>query len=268
MIEKLGVAVLHAHTNHYTERDRSDGRISPIKCLELAVETGVNVLAITDHDKIAGAIEALEEAESQHLPISVVVGTEVTTAQGHLLVLFANKEIPTMLSLRDSIRLAHEQDALAIAPHVGVGPIGSIRPQTIIRLFKSGPKNEQLDGLEVLHPNYSRKQAEISTALATSCHLAQIGSNDDHFNGIGRGFVTLFPGETAADLKESIINRGTLAVRSEWPLIDVPLKDRMGQLLEGLACGFTRKLRRTPVLVSTVVALQLEEIDKLLKYLK
>lgn len=259
------MAVLHTHTNHRTERDRSDGRMSPIECLELALETGVSVLAITDHDKIAGAIETMREAESQHLPISVVVGTEVTTAQGHLLVLFAQEKIPTMLPLRESIRLAHEQGALVIAPHVGVGPIGSIRPKTIIELCKNARENEQLDGIEVLHPNYSRRQAETAAALASSYHLTRIGSNDDHFNSIGRGFVTLFPGQTAADLKASIIDGRTLAVRSEWPLFDVPIENRIRQLFDGLFCGLPGKLERTPVLLSTLVALRLEEISRCLK---
>ena len=49
---------LHSHTNE------SDGTFTPHELVELAVERGVEALAISDHDTFAGYDQALPEASS------------------------------------------------------------------------------------------------------------------------------------------------------------------------------------------------------------
>ena len=62
---------LHSHTNE------SDGTFTPHELVELAVERGVEALAITDHDTFAGHDQALPEARERGLDL--VCGIELST---------------------------------------------------------------------------------------------------------------------------------------------------------------------------------------------
>jgi hypothetical protein len=62
---------LHSHTNE------SDGTFTPFELVELAVERGVEALAISDHDTFAGYDQALPLARSRGLDL--VCGIELST---------------------------------------------------------------------------------------------------------------------------------------------------------------------------------------------
>jgi len=62
---------LHSHTNE------SDGTFTPLELVELAIERGVEALAISDHDTFAGYDQALPEARSRGLDL--VCGIELST---------------------------------------------------------------------------------------------------------------------------------------------------------------------------------------------
>lgn len=64
---------LHSHTR------ASDGMLSPQALVERAVEMRVGVLAITDHDTVAGIPEAQQVALNQQLPIKILAGVEIST---------------------------------------------------------------------------------------------------------------------------------------------------------------------------------------------
>ena len=61
---------LHTHSNY------SDGSLSPRQLVQLAKETGLRAIALTDHDTVAGVEEAL--AAGEELDIEVVPGVEVS----------------------------------------------------------------------------------------------------------------------------------------------------------------------------------------------
>lgn len=62
---------LHTHSN------ASDGEHSPAKLVELAAEDGIKLLALTDHDTVAGLREGCEAAGSAG--IGFVAGIEIST---------------------------------------------------------------------------------------------------------------------------------------------------------------------------------------------
>jgi 3',5'-nucleoside bisphosphate phosphatase len=62
---------LHSHTNE------SDGSLAPSQLIEDAVRGGVTVLAITDHDTLAGYDQALGAAQAAGLDL--VCGIELST---------------------------------------------------------------------------------------------------------------------------------------------------------------------------------------------
>ena len=59
--------------------------------LERAAEVGLDVIAITDHNEIAGGLEALALAE--RYGVRVIVGEEVKTAEGEVIGLFLKERI-------------------------------------------------------------------------------------------------------------------------------------------------------------------------------
>ncbi|MUK69611.1 RNase RNM [Aliivibrio fischeri] len=71
---------LHSHTT------ASDGRLSPTELVERAVSFDVKVLAITDHDSVAGLDEAHVAIKEQNLPLQLIDGIEIST-------LWSNKDI-------------------------------------------------------------------------------------------------------------------------------------------------------------------------------
>lgn len=103
-------ADLHMHT-HYSDGDDLD------KVLDCAVAAGLDAIAITDHDEIAGALEARKRAHERRLPIAVIPGIEVSSKDGHIGGLFVTQMIPKDLSAAETIDLIHQAGGLAVAHH-------------------------------------------------------------------------------------------------------------------------------------------------------
>ena len=243
---RLGRAIIHIHT-----RVR-DGRIAPERCPWLAVERGQDAIVITDHDTVGGALRAVEEAEKWGIEVSVVPGDEVTTAQGHVLGLDLRKEIETMRSLLWTVRKIHGEGGLVVIPHVG-RPL-SISPGAIDRLYQAG---EKVDGIEVFNPYYTLQDIKRAEALCAKYGATPLPGDDDHFGNFGKlGARLLFLGKTRQDLLLGIKN-GTVVIERFTPFPDpVSMGDKISQAVNGLVAGFPQKLKRAPVLISTLVDLR------------
>ena len=93
--------------------------------LRAAAARGITHLAITDHDRIDGAHEALEalaelraaaDALAPDLP-AVLVGQEIRTTAGDLIGVFLRDPVPTGLSPAEAIAAVHEQGGLVGIAH-------------------------------------------------------------------------------------------------------------------------------------------------------
>ncbi len=77
---RVSLADVHMHTNY------SDGTGSVEDVLEhVAQATPLDVIAITDHDTIEGALRARELAARRDYGFEVIVGEEISTREGHCL---------------------------------------------------------------------------------------------------------------------------------------------------------------------------------------
>ena len=70
-----GLCDLHTHTT------ASDGQYTPAQLVGLAKERGLDLLAVTDHDTIAGVDEAMEAGEA--LGLRVIRGVELSAREHH-----------------------------------------------------------------------------------------------------------------------------------------------------------------------------------------
>ena len=110
----MGKADLHMHTS------LGDGLATVQQIFDFVQHhTDLDIIAITDHDDIRGAMQALELAERRKgdYRFQVIPGNEITTRHGHLLALFVTQEFPMLKSLEASMEAIYKAGGLAIAPH-------------------------------------------------------------------------------------------------------------------------------------------------------
>jgi predicted metal-dependent phosphoesterase TrpH len=202
-----GKADLHMHTRH------SDGAPTVQALLDyVAGKTCLDVIAITDHDTIAGALEARALMARRPYPFELIVGEEVSTCDGHLVGLFLNERIPAGMSARDTVAAIHRQGGLAFAPHPffhAMQESGSAA--TMVGLGET-VRELALDAIETLNatPFLAAANRRARAFNMETTRLPELGASDGHIlAAIGKGY-TEFPGSTASDLAAAL-HAGTVA---------------------------------------------------------
>lgn len=214
----MGLADLHMHTIY-----SYDGTATVPAVLRRAHEVGLDVIAITDHDEIAGALEALELAH--HFGVVVIPGIEITTADGDLLALFVTEIVPKGLSLVETVLRVRELGGVCIAPHPTAGGMGmkSLSVSAIARALRNPKVAETLIGIEAYNAT-ALDRVGISTArlMTSHLHLTSVGNSDAHvLDAIGLG-ATEFAGTTAADLLSALRSgRTNIRRQKEWNTIRI-----------------------------------------------
>jgi predicted metal-dependent phosphoesterase TrpH len=205
MTDRLGRADLHIHTL------ASDGTSGVIEILDFVEgQTELDVIAITDHERIDAAQAARAIATDRDLRAEVIVGEEVTTLGGHLLGLFLERPIRPLRSLRSTIAAIHDQGGLAIPAHPLVPYPLCAQGFVLRRLLDESDERFHPDGLETFNPTtLGRPWHGRVVRFADEHRLAKIGNSDAHVaTAVGIGWST-FPGRSAADLRRAIVERST-----------------------------------------------------------
>jgi predicted metal-dependent phosphoesterase TrpH len=105
-------ADLHTHSSA-----SFDSLASPRSLVRSASRRGLTHLAITDHDRIDGALEARQVAGDEAPRLTVIVGEEIRTTDGDLIALFLERPISPGLSAEQAIAEIRDQGALVGIPH-------------------------------------------------------------------------------------------------------------------------------------------------------
>ena len=199
----MSKADLHIHTIYST-----DGTASVREALEGAVCAGLDVIAITDHNEVRGSLEA--RAISDEYGVQVIPGAEVSTKEGHLVVLFIERNIPAGMSLNDTLIAVREMGGMAIVPHPDHPIRNSISLQNIVKALEHPQASEALHGIEVCNMNPSHSPFnQRSQKAADTLPLAQIASSDAHTASMIGAAVTHFEGSTARDVRRALQRRAT-----------------------------------------------------------
>jgi predicted metal-dependent phosphoesterase TrpH len=203
--QRRGRADLHIHTL------ASDGTAGIEAILEhVERRTGMDIIAITDHERIDAAVAARSVARDLGLRAEVVIGEEVTTLGGHLLALFIEQPVRPYRSMRTTILAVHDQGGLAIPAHPLVPYPLCVQGWMLRRLLDDPNPSAHPDALETFNPTSLGKPWHRRVVRFADLHgLARVGNSDAHaLEAIATGWTT-FPGRDAADLRRAIETRTT-----------------------------------------------------------
>ena len=204
---ELGKADMHLHTLY------SDGIATVREVLDhVERATDLDVIAITDHERIDGALRARELHADGDYRFEVVVGEEITTRRGHVLALFLTERVPALRPLAETLERIHAQGGLAIAAH----PLAPLTPSLGTRSQRA--TRDQLDAIELFNPSAAglARRGERHRLNAEVLQLPAVGNSDAHvLEGIGSGW-TWFPGSTAADYRAAIAAGTTRPDGTYW----------------------------------------------------
>ncbi len=158
---------LHMHTDH------SSDCATPVEVLlATAKEQGLGAIAITDHNEVSGALEALGKAEG----IKVIVGEEVKTAsQGEVIGLFLNERIARGLTLEETVAEIRRQGGLVYVPH----PFD--RMHTVPGYEHLLAILDEIDALEIFNPRVAIGSFnEEAARFAAKYRLTAAAGSDAH----------------------------------------------------------------------------------------
>jgi hypothetical protein len=206
-------ADIHIHTKY------SDGYLEPEEAVEQAARIGLNVIAITDHDRVLASLIAREYAFKKGLPVEVLTGFESSAAHGHILALGVEDDIPKGLSAEETLYLIHEQGGITVAAHPGQSFTQSLKTGKIMEIYNNPDPWVCIDASEVLSSWTSRipflrpvnKSGKLYNKLGGAMG-SPVSSSDAHFLSIGLG-ETHFP--SGISFREAVKMGATIPVKTD-----------------------------------------------------
>ena len=209
----MALTDLHIHTIY-----SYDGTASVPAVLTHAQKTRLDVVSITDHDEMAGSLQAMELASKYS--VEVIPGIEITTAEGDLLALNVTQKIERGLSLTETVLKVGGAGGFCIAPHPMAGGFGmkSLGAYAILRALRNREVARILIAIETFNATtIDRRSNHYARLLAERLNITQAGSSDSHIvEAIGLG-STEFVGHTARDLIKALyLGQVNIHKQKEW----------------------------------------------------
>lgn len=180
----------HTHT-HY-----SPDSLTAIKDLiSAARKRGLDKVVVTDHNSIAGALEAHAAA-----PDLVIVGEEVQTTQGEFLAAFVSEPLPRGLEPKEALARLKAQGAFISISHP-FDPQRSGWPLETLEWLAP-----QVDAIEVLNARVLKAEYNTATLDFARRHNlpGNAGSDGHHPSEIGRVYSELPDFQDADSLRSAI----------------------------------------------------------------
>ncbi|MEM0057946.1 MAG: PHP domain-containing protein [Candidatus Bathyarchaeia archaeon] len=182
---------LHVHTCY-----SYDGLIKPEELVLYAKKAGLNGIAITDHDRIDGALKIAREVKD----LLIIPGIEVSSLNGHVIGLNLQEPVPRKLSVEETVDKIHELGGLAIACH----------PKAILKASLGQEISKIFDAVEVINASAFpfRHFVEKAREIANRLGLPQVAGSDAHYAPeVGMAY-TLVEAELNCESVVKAISRG------------------------------------------------------------
>ncbi len=196
---------LHCHSDA-----SKDSLMKPAAMIRLCRQRGIDKLAITDHNTIAGAL-ALQAVA----PALCIVGEEIMTTQGELLAYFVKEEVPPGLAPVEAVTRLRAQGAVIGVAH----PFDRLRSGSwqetdlaaIVRL---------VDAIEVFNSRciYAADNDRALAFARQHGKLGLVGSDAHSYMEIGQAALRAHVANTPAELLAAL-NAGEAITRLSSPLL-------------------------------------------------
>ena len=177
---------LHSHTMW-----SGDSTTTPDEVEEAVIASGLDVLCITDHNAIRGAVELAER-----LPCRVIVGEELRTHAGEIIGLFLGERIPMGIPPAEAAANIRAQGGVVYVPHPFDPMRRNMAEPALYELANAG----LLDAIEVINAKTSlRSLNERAAQFAAEFDLAAGAGSDAHVpHALGAAYVEMpdFDGPT------------------------------------------------------------------------
>ena len=170
---------LHTHTMW-----SGDSTTTPDEFADAVVASGLDVVCITDHNTIDGALELRDR-----LACRVVVGEELRTAAGEIIGLFLTERVPMGGSHVDAAKAIRDQGGVVYIPH----PFDPMRRNLSEPALYELAEADLIDTVEVLNAKTSLtslngRAAEFAAAFGI---VGGAGSDGHVPDALGAAFVEM-----------------------------------------------------------------------------
>jgi len=198
-VKSLGLKIdLHVHTCY------SHDAVTTLKeVIVYSKKRGLDGVAITDHDTLAGALKL------QNSDLIVIPGVEITTLRGHLLALNVTTPIPPKLAINETIQRIHEAGGIAVAAHPTL-------------FYKTAPSQQtaSYDAIEVINSAAIPFQlfTYLNQKFATRLNLPQTAGSDSHYAPeIGAAYTVIEADPNVDEIVQAIKKGATIPVGKSIP---------------------------------------------------
>jgi predicted metal-dependent phosphoesterase TrpH len=156
---------LHSHTMW-----SGDSTTTAEEIEAAVVETGIDVLCVTDHNAVRGAEELRER-----LPCRVVVGEELRTHAGEIIGLFLDERVPMGKSPVEAAEAIRAQGGIVYVPH----PFDPMRRNLAAESLDDLVDRGLVDAIEVINSKTSLAGLNRRAAEYAAEHALAAGAGSD-----------------------------------------------------------------------------------------
>ncbi|HWO76921.1 MAG TPA: PHP domain-containing protein [Bacillus sp. (in: firmicutes)] len=185
---------LHTHTRY-----SQDSLLNKWFYLLMLKMKKINVIGITDHNEINGALEFKKFLE--RFDIKVIVGEEIFSSKGEIIGLFLTKKIDEGKSPRETMKEIKKQGGLVYIPH----PYDEKRYKTVLPEEEIEKNLDLIDIIE-MHNGRNIKQcfSDYQLNIANKFNKTKsVGSDAHTFFELGRNYNII---ESFSNQKEFLTN--------------------------------------------------------------
>jgi predicted metal-dependent phosphoesterase TrpH len=177
---------------HIHSRYSFDSLITPNELILYAKRAGLDGVAVTDHDRLDGALRIAKETD-----FLIVPGMEISTLNGHILGLNVQEAVPRGLSVDETVDRIHHAGGIAVACHPIAFFKGSLGKHV----------NSKFDAVEVINSavfpfGYCTGRSE---KIASQLELPRVAGSDAHYGPeIGSAYTLVDAGLNVDDIIRAI----------------------------------------------------------------